>query len=157
MLGVGNLLLTDEGFGVHVVTELKRRYVFAGDVQLLDGGTVGLGLLNFLLGTEKLIILDAIEGQAEPGTVFKFTGTDVQVYFDNKISLHELGVKELLTSLEVCGSKVDEVVIIGVQPVSLELGLELTPLLAACMDAVMTAVIAQLQSWGIAVDASERF
>ena len=154
VLGIGNILLQDEGFGVRVVEELQRRYRFSDTVQLLDGGTLGLDLLGFIDGTVKLLILDAVDGEAAPGTFFRFEGDALQTYFHEKVSLHELGVKEILISLELAEKKVQEVIIIGVQPQSLDLGLELTAVIASKVDMVIDAVIRQLQNWGATVTAN---
>lgn len=151
VLGIGNILLQDEGFGVRVVEALQRQYHFDPSVRLLDGGTLGIDLLGFIKGTQKLIILDAVDDRAEPGTFFIFEGDAVQTYFQDKVSLHELGAKELLIDLELSGHKVEEVVIIGVQPLCLDLGLELTPLVAAKVAMAEEAVIRQLNHWGVEV------
>ena len=151
MLGIGNILLQDEGFGVRVVEELERRYHFPDTVKLLDGGTLGLNLLGFISETDKLIIIDAVDAQSMPGTFFQFDGAAVQTYLHEKVSLHELGVKEILIHLELSGKKAEEVVIIGVQPQSLDLGLELTALIGSKVERSINAVISQLQGWGVEV------
>ncbi len=147
VLGIGNILLQDEGFGVKIIEELQRRYRFADNLQLIDGGTLGMDLLRFITGTTNLLVVDAIDGGGAPGVLYRFTNDEVKAYFRNKVSLHELGIKDVLAVLEVLDEPIAEVVIIGVQPQVLELGLELTPIVASMMDKTIDAVIDQLKEW----------
>lgn len=149
VLGIGNILLQDEGFGVRVVEELHRRYCFPNDVQVLDGGTLGMELLRFVAGTSKLLVIDAIGGGQAPGTFYRFTGDEVNTYFQDKVSMHELGIKDVLMALELLDKRIDEVVIIGVEPQTLELGLELTATVAGKVDETVAAVIDQLELWQV--------
>jgi hydrogenase maturation protease len=144
-------LLSDEGFGVRVVEELLRRYRFPAAVQVLDGGTLGMDLLRFLTGTRRLIVVDAIAGDGPPGTFYRLAGDEVQAYFREKVSLHELGIKDVLAVLAATGRPVEEVVILGVQPESLDVGLELTPVVAAAVDEAAAAVVAELAAWRVEV------
>ncbi|HAK73215.1 MAG TPA: hydrogenase HupD, partial [Sporomusaceae bacterium] len=89
VLGIGNILLQDEGFGVRVIERLGQRFTFSSDVQLLDGGTLGMELMRFLAGTEKLILVDAISGNQVPGTQYDFRNDQVKAYFKDKVSMHE--------------------------------------------------------------------
>jgi hydrogenase maturation protease len=151
VLGIGNILLQDEGFGVRVVEELQRRYCFPDNIQVLDGGTLGLELLRFITGTNKLLVIDAIDGGEVPGTFYRFAGSEVEVYFQDKVSLHELGIKDVLASLELLEKTVEEVIIIGVEPAVLELGLELSATVAATVDRALSEVITQLKTWQVKV------
>lgn len=151
VLGVGNTLLQDEGFGVRVIEEMTRRFSFPDHVQVLDGGTLGMELLRFLKGTEKLIIVDAIAGGEPPGTVYCFKDDQVKAYFKEKVSAHELGIQDVLAVLEVLEEPISEMVVIGVQPLSLDVSLELTPEVASRMDEVIEQVMAQLQEWHVEV------
>lgn len=151
VLGIGNILLQDEGYGVRVVENLSKRYRFPDDVQVLDGGTLGMELVRFLAGTKRLLIVDAINGDSPPGTFYRLTGEEVQAYFQEKVSMHELGIKDVLAVLGVTGQPIEEVVIIGVQPESLDIGLDLTPAVAATMDRVIAAGLAELARWQVEV------
>ena len=151
VLGIGNILLSDEGFGVRVVEELQKCCKFPEEVEVLDGGTLGLDLLRFIKGTKKLVLLDAVDGGKEPGTLYHLTGDDVSAYFHGQVSLHELGIKDILTDLELTDKKVEEVVIIGVQPLSLEVGLELTPLIQGKVQAAVHAVKEELARWKVVI------
>ncbi|MDT8901905.1 HyaD/HybD family hydrogenase maturation endopeptidase [Anaeroselena agilis] len=153
VLGIGNILLKDEGFGVRVVEELLGRYRFPAAVQVLDGGTLGMDLLRFLTGTKRLVVVDAIDGGGPPGTFYRFAGDEVKAYFREKVSLHELGIKDVLAVLEATGRAIEEVVVLGVQPESLDLGLELTPVAAAVLPDTVAAVLAELDRWQVEVTA----
>lgn len=148
VLGVGNILLSDEGFGVRVAEALSQRFRFPDAVEVLDGGTLGIELMRFLDGAKRLILIDAIHG-AEPASFRIIHGDDVRLYFQEKVSLHEMGIQEVLASLVVMEKPIEEIVVIGVVPVSLEIGLELTPLVAARIDEATDSVIRQLHDWGL--------
>jgi hydrogenase maturation protease len=148
VLGVGNILLSDEGFGVRVAEALLQRFRFPDDVEVLDGGTLGIELMRFLDGAERLILVDAIHG-TEPGSFREIRGEAVHLYFREKTSLHELGIQEVLASLVVMEKPISEIVVIGVVPLSLEISLDLTPLIAARIDEAVASVIRQLADWNL--------
>ena len=147
VLGVGNILLSDEGFGVRVAEALSQRFRFPDAVEVLDGGTLGIELMRFLDGAERLILIDAIHG-SEPGSFRIIQGDDVRLYFQEKVSLHEMGIQEVLASLVVMEKPIAEIVVIGVVPQSLEISLDLTPLVASRIDEATDSVIRQLHDWG---------
>lgn len=149
ILGIGNILLQDEGFGVRVVEELNYRYIFPPGVQVLDGGTLGMELLRFLTGTDKLVIIDAIAGTSSPGTVYEFQNEAVKTYFNNKISMHEFGIQEVLATLDILGNPIKDVVIVGVEPHSINIGLELSPQTVGAVDKVIGRVVSQLIFWQV--------
>jgi hydrogenase maturation protease len=149
VLGIGNILMQDEGFGIQIIETLCKRYRFPEQVQVLDGGTLGMELLRFISGSTQLIVIDAIAGNGLPGTFYQFTGNEINRYLQGKVSLHELGIKDVLFSLEVLNNPVAEVVILGVQPAVVDLGLGLTPPVAAKIEQTVTAVIDQLKSWQV--------
>jgi len=151
VLGIGNILLKDEGFGVRVIEELHRRYRFEDSVQVLDGGTLGLDLLQYVTGTNKLLVVDAIAGGQTPGTLYRLDGDEVQAYFAENVSLHELGIRDVLAVLEVVDQPVDEVVVLGVEPKVVELGLELTPTVGDKIQVAVRAVFDQLRDWEASV------
>ena len=148
VLGVGNILLSDEGFGVRVAVALSQRFRFPDAVEVLDGGTLGIELMRFLDGAQRLILIDAIHGP-KPGSFRIIQGDDVRLYFQEKVSLHEMGIQEVLASLVVMEKPIAEIVVIGVVPQSLEIGLDLTPLVASRIDEATDSVIRQLHDWGL--------
>lgn len=149
VIGVGNVLLSDEGFGVHVVTELRRRYRFEPEIQLIDGGTMGMELLGFMEPFERLILIDAIEGNKPAGTLFWLDNSKVQHYFTQSVSAHEVGVQDLLFIRSMSTTPIKEAAVIGVQPVSLEPALELTDEVSAQVEPAIEHCLTQLAEWGV--------
>ncbi len=156
VLGVGNILLSDEGFGVRVVQHLVKWYDFSPQIRIIDGGTLGWDLLNFLQGVEKLILVDAIDGKAVPGTFFVLRDDEVKAYFKRKVSGHEAGIQEVLAWFEIKGKPIKNITVVGVQPLSLETGLELTPLIQNLVPKTVEEVIRELKKWGIEVKKREK-
>jgi hydrogenase maturation protease len=115
VLGLGNTIMTDDGFGVKVVEALSSRFLLRGPVTLVDGGTLGLDLLPRLEGIEQLLIVDALAMQAPPGTVFRLEGEEVPRAFASKLSVHQMGVQDLLAVAELQGHLPRELVVWGVQ------------------------------------------
>lgn len=143
ILGVGNLLLTDDGVGVRVIQKLETVPNLAEDVALLDGGTCGLDLMQFLEGVENLIVVDATDFGEPPGSIHRIEGDAVPAYLEQKISPHEISLPELLFSAKLIGIYPRRVVILGIQPASLAVGLQLTPALAARVDELAAMALAE--------------
>jgi hydrogenase maturation protease len=148
VLGMGNLLLEDEGLGVRALEVLQQRYEIPPGVELLDGGTTGMGLLDDISGREHLIVLDAVQTGDPPGTLVRLAGDDVPVYFSMRISPHQLGLSDVLATLELSGEKPAEVVVLGLVPQSLEMDLELSELIAEKLGALVESATAELERLG---------
>lgn len=140
VVGIGNLLLKDEGVGVHVIRALEKRSL-PPDVELIDGGTAGADLLPYLSGAEKIIIVDALRAGGEPGAVYCLTPEDCEPQAEGAgFSLHDLGVLVVLKDLELLEGRKTPVLIIGVEPKELDWGMELTPEVAASLPKVIELV-----------------
>lgn len=144
VLGVGNLLLTDDGVGVRVVERLLETHSLPEEVQVVDGGTCGLDLLPFLVGVEKLIVVDAANLGQPPGTIRRMVGEEVPVFLSQKLSPHEINLPELLFSAKLTDIYPPEVVVLGIQPQSLETSLDLTPPVAARVDELVARVLEEI-------------
>ena len=131
VLGIGNTILSDEGVGVRAVEAFEARYRLPEGVTAVDGGTSSMELLDELSDLDLLVVFDTIMAGKEPGTIIRLAGDDVPVFFRKKLSPHQISLADVLASLELIGHLPREVVVIGVQPVTLELGTELTPTVAA--------------------------
>ncbi len=151
VLGIGNLLLSDEGFGVQVVKILQQHYQLPPGVSAVDGGTLGWELVPVLEDARSLIIIDAILGNQPPGTIYRFDQDEVTRYFHQKLSAHEAGIQEILAYLAMKGKTFDHLVILGVEPASLDTGIQLSPTVAGTVPQVIEAVLQQLAQWGYAV------
>lgn len=148
VLGVGNILLSDEGTGVRVVEALQDRYEVPEGVELLDGGTCGMDLLDVIADRDRLILVDVVDTGSPPGTVVCFGGGDIPAAFRTKSSPHQLGLADVLAMLALLGSAPREVTVIGVQPSSLELGLTLSPVVAERFEELVALVQDELESAG---------
>lgn len=126
VLCVGNVLLSDEGVGVHVAHELLTMS-FPENVSIVEGGTDGFRLLNVITEADRLIVVDAVKGGAEPGTLYRFDLDDVRLCPDGfKTSVHQIGILEVIDLAALIGKK-PYTTVIGVEPKSLGMGLDLSP------------------------------
>jgi hydrogenase maturation protease len=150
VLGVGNLLWSDEGFGVRCVEELHQRFEWPAGVRLLDGGTQGLYLVNDVCAAERLLVLDAVDFGDPPGTVRVVRGDDVPRFTPaKKMSMHQTGLQDVLSAAELMGHLPRAIVLIGVQPAVLEdFGGSLTPIVSAQIEAVLALALQELSLWG---------
>jgi hydrogenase maturation protease len=149
VLGVGNILLSDEGVGVRAIEALLEGYLLPAGVEVIDGGTSGMELLEDLSSVDLLIVADAVKAGKPPASIIRIAGADVPVFFRAKISPHQVGLSDVLADLEFMGEPPRETVIIGVQPVSMETRMELTPEVTARLDEVVGMIVAELKSHGV--------
>ncbi|MDX9785392.1 MAG: HyaD/HybD family hydrogenase maturation endopeptidase [Desulfobacterales bacterium] len=144
ILGVGNLLYTDEGFGIHVVQRLEARYLFPEAVSVVDGGVLGINLLGIMSQPEHLIVVDIIRNGQSPGTFYRLAGADIPRRIRMKNSLHQVDLLEALTLCEAL-DHVPKTVIVGVEPEDMQtLGITLTATLQQQVDPVVDRVLAEL-------------
>ena len=148
LLGIGNELLSDEGVGIHALRALASRYDMPQDIVILDGGTTGMELLPQLEGLDLLIVIDAVRAGQAPASIVRLDGDRVPAYFKTKLSPHQVGLSDLLAALAFKGTAPGRVLLIGVQPVTLALGMELSPEVEARMDEVLNLVVTELASSG---------
>ena len=152
VLGIGNVLWADEGFGVRCVETLQRLWQFAPHVELMDGGTQGLYLLHNVQGASRLLIFDAIDYGLEPGTLKVIENEDVPRFMGaKKMSLHQTGFQEVLCLAQFTGHYPQQVVLIGCQPQELEdYGGSLRPIVRQAMDEALALGLQRLRDWGAA-------
>lgn len=148
VLGVGNILLKDEGVGVRTVEYLQTHHTIPDNVELLDGGTMGMELLVHLEGIDHLLIIDAAETGEPPGTIIRLADKNVPAYLQRKISPHQLGISDILSALALQGLTPPKVTLIGIQPLVVDTGLELTPGVAAKVPELARMALEELQGWG---------
>lgn len=153
ILGIGNLLWADEGFGVRCVEAMATRYALPEGVTLLDGGTQGLYLLPFLEEADALIVFDAIDYGLPPGTMKIVRDDEVPAFMGaKKMSLHQTGFQDVIATATLMGYRPAKMVLIGCQPVELEdFGGGLRPAVAARIPEALEIARATLAEWGIAV------
>lgn len=157
ILGVGNLLLSDEGVGIRVIERLQAEYELPEQVQVLDGGTLGLDLLYYLEGVENLLIIDAVEMESEPGTLLRMEGDEVPSFLSIKMSPHQIGIPDMLFAAKLRDLYPPNVVLWGVQPAELDVSMEMSPLMNARVDVLVGKALAELDAWGYAVQPKNPF
>ena len=144
VLGLGNILCADDGAGVIVAHRLRREFELPADVRIVDGGTLGLDLLALIAASDRVILVDAVRGDGPPGTILRLAGADVAPAVYERLSMHQIGVADLLAGAALCERYPDEVVIAGVVPATTDLGLGTTPAVTASLPALADAVLAEL-------------
>jgi hydrogenase maturation protease len=148
VLGVGNILLSDEGLGVRIVERLPLHYALPPEVELIDGGTCGMEMLEDLEGLDALIMVDAIRAGKPAGTPIRLAGEAVPVFFRTKLSPHQIGLCDVLATLEMLGRAPKFTAILGLQPHSLALGMELSREVEAGMPELLRMVATELAMLG---------
>jgi hydrogenase maturation protease len=142
IIGIGNLILQDEGVGVHAVRALEDMDLPPG-VEVIDGGTATMELLPVFQEAERIIVIDALRGGEKPGTIYRLTPDDLMGETERPLSLHQVGLLEVLGMARQIGGE-PEVVIIGVEPKEISWGMELTPEVEARLPRVIDAVFEEL-------------
>lgn len=149
ILGIGNLLLSDEGIGVHCVQTLQQNYYFPDNVTLLDGGTAGMELLSPIAEADQLIIIDAVKTGQSPGTLVRIEDNELPSFFRTKLSPHQLTLSDLLAATSLTGERPKKITLFGVVPVSLELSMQLTAPVATQLSALINLIINELEQSNI--------
>ncbi|GAQ94650.1 hydrogenase maturation protease [Thermodesulfovibrio aggregans] len=149
VIGVGNILMQDEGVGPKVAEILKKEYQFDPQIEIIDGGTLGLDLLPYIERFNKILLVDVVNFHKEPGFIKVLKGEEIPPYLKTKLSVHHVGVQDLIEVARLMGYMPEELVLVGIQPESIDLGLDLTPTLTVKLNELIEEVIKILQGWGI--------
>lgn len=145
ILGVGNLLLSDEGVGVHVANELMKMDM-PSNVLVVEGGTDGFRLLNVIIEADRLIVIDAVKGGAEPGTIYRFDIREIgNVPSGFQTSFHQIGILDVIKISGLIG-KTPYTTVIGIEPKTLEMGMDLSPEIKEKVPRIIELVIKELQN-----------
>ena len=146
LLGVGNILLRDEGVGVRVIERLERDFVFPDNVRLVDGGVLGIRLMGIVADTDILIIIDAVRDRQPPGTRYRLEGDRVPRRVLAKQSMHQLDLAEVLALCSAAIDKTPETIVIGVEPEDITtMAMELTPTIETQMEPLVFMVLDELE------------
>lgn len=151
VLGIGNTLLADEGVGVHAARALEQGFALPAGVEVIDGGTAGMELLGPLAGVDLLLVLDAVKSGRAPASLVLLEGDEVPAFFRAKLSQHQVSICDVLAGLEFEGSAPRELLLVGVEPVSMELSLSLTTAVAARVPQMVDAAVRALARRGVAL------
>jgi len=149
ILGLGNILMTDEGVGVHTVNEFERRYEVPEYVEIVDGGAAGLDLIPFIEGREKVMMVDAVNFDREPGYIDLLENESIPIRLTQKASMHHLGLMDVLCIVRMSGNIPNELCLIGIQPKSLDLGIDMTKEIWDKVDELIERIAAKLRDWNI--------
>ena len=147
ILGAGNLLLSDEGFGVHFIRYLEKHYTLHADVELFDAGTLGLMIGHKLEDADRVYIVDVVAAPGTPGTCIRYTKEDFLLQrIPIKLSPHQIGVQEMLLVSSLRGRCPEEIYLLGIIPCSLEPGTELSPLLQQRLPELAAQLVSELSA-----------
>jgi len=152
VIGIGNILLRDEGVGVRVVVELERRFADGRlaappGTRFIDGGTLGLDLLPMLADASALVLVDAVNLGRPPGTVSVLRGAEIEGTLAGHVSPHQVGVADLVAAARLMGVMPRDSSLVGIQPAEIDIGLDLTPQVEAALLYAMTQVSAELERY----------
>ena len=148
ILGLGNTLLTDDGVGPAVVTSLKERYSVPPEVQVLDGGTLGLSLLPYIEGADAVILVDAVRDDGPPGTLVRLQGDEVAPAVATRLSPHQVGVADVLDGARWRDRYPRSVVLLGLVPESIDLAYGLSADVARALPALVEQVAEEAGTLG---------
>ncbi|MGD0962143.1 MAG: HyaD/HybD family hydrogenase maturation endopeptidase [Methylomonas sp.] len=156
LLGIGNVLWADEGFGVRVIGRLQKNYRFPDRVTLMDGGTQGVYLIEHVQAADILVVFDAVDYGLRPGTLKRVENDDVPNFLGaKKMSLHQTGFQEVLATARMLGRYPRHLLLIGVQPVELDdFGGSLRPQTKAQIQPAIDMALAYLEAFGVSPQAA---
>ena len=152
ILGLGNLLFKDEGFGVHFVREFQGKYRLPEDVVVIDGGTLGYMLMDDICQTEHLVVVDTVRADDAPGSIYRFSPEAIPLRVHYNVSAHEVEFLDVLSKAAMLGEAPETVIIAVVPEDIVGTGIELTPSVQACLPKVEALVKEELHRMGVAVD-----
>ncbi|HXZ36470.1 MAG TPA: HyaD/HybD family hydrogenase maturation endopeptidase, partial [Thermodesulfobacteriota bacterium] len=135
----------------HAVEALKRKYDFPEEVRLLDGGTLGLDLLHLIEGMDRVLFIDAVDLKKSPGTVAVIEGEAIPSLLEPKLSLHHVGLADLLFASSFLGTRPAEIALVGIQPETLEIGLKLSKTVMGRFEQLLQAIVKKLRGWGLEI------
>lgn len=154
VLGIGNILLSDEGAGVIAVEELQNRYDCSGAVEFVDGGTIGLELLPYFEGRSHILIIDAVKTGRKPGTIVRIE--DPPAYFSSRTSPHQIGLADVMGIAVITDIMPKNITLFGIEPKQLSTGLDLSTEVARNLGQLVDMVVEELKAIGIKIQAKNR-
>ncbi len=152
VIGMGNVLMQDEGVGVRAIEELEGRYVIPEGVTVVDGGTTGMELFEPMRNCDQLIVADAVNTGDPYGALVRIANQEIPAFFQTKLSNHQLGLSDLLALLNLKGEAPEHVAIIGMVPHSLDNKLGLTPEAEAGLVAMVEMLVTELADLGVELE-----
>ncbi len=145
VMGVGNVLMTDEGIGVHVVSALSQLSL-PSEVEILDGGTLGFDLIHHMEERLRLILIDAVQTEEPGGTIFKFSPHEISEYARQaKLSFHQLGFMDMLKVAGMIDLQLPQITIFGIQPYDIGMGTSLSPKMSERVPQIIKLVLEEVE------------
>jgi len=154
VLGLGNILLSDEGAGVKAVEELQHRYDCSDAVEIIDGGTMGLELLPYFEERSHILILDAVKTGQKPGTIVKIE--DPPAYFRNRTSPHQIGLADVMGVAAITDILPRDITLFGIEPKQISTGLDLSTEVAQNVSRLVDMVAAELEAIGAKIQSKAK-
>lgn len=153
VLGLGNILMSDDGAGVEAAIRLQKLFASIPGLSIVDGGTLGLDLLPMIEDSTHLLVIDAVvkSDGAQPGEIVRIDGEEISAFFSAKISPHQMGMKDLFFCARLQGRMPEHAVLLGVTAGSLDVGVGLTPPVEDAMAALEEAAVEELRGWGVSM------
>jgi hydrogenase maturation protease len=148
VLGLGNMLMADDGVGLAALAKLQDEWFVPRDVSLVDGGTWGMNLLHIVEGADRLLIFDAIDVGGPPGSLVRLAADDIPRFLAQKVSPHQIDLREVLALAELRGMLPRDLIALGLQPQRIEMSTDLSHPVAARLDDLVRAGVATLEQWG---------
>jgi hydrogenase maturation protease len=148
VLGLGNLLMGDDGLGVRAVERLAAAFAPDATTHFLDGGTLGLALLPYIERADALLVVDAVATGARPGTLVRLEADDVPRRVDVRLSPHELGVVDILAGATFSGRRPEPTILLGVVPADISFGVELSSAVERSLPALIDTIVAEAHALG---------
>lgn len=146
IIGIGNMLMKDEGIGIHAIHLLiDKNLDETADIEIVDGGTLGIGLLEYMKDKSKIIIIDAIDLKEAPGSIFRFNFNDINGYFQHpKFSMHQIDILDTINILHTLYNHFPEIIVIGMQPFDVSLGMQLSEQAQNRLNELLNLVIKEI-------------
>ncbi len=151
VIGIGNILMKDEGVGCHVANLLLSEYEFKPEITIIDAGTTGTDLLPYLEEHDRIIILDAVEFEQEPGFIGSIENDDILARLTTKMSMHHMGITDVLSTAKLLDIVPSQLFLLGMQPKDLSVGMELTEEIRKRLPRMLEVAIMKLEEWGVKV------
>ncbi len=149
VLGIGNIILRDEGFGVHFLRWFSERHTPAGNVRFVDGGTLGYRLIDVISGCRNLIVIDVLKLDDQPGSIYRFTKEEMAIHMPPPTSAHDVSFSDLLFKVELM-DELPEIVFLCIVPENIsEMAMEMTPVMTARFPKMEALLIAELNRLGV--------
>lgn len=147
IVGLGNILLKDEGIGVFIAQELQKLTHSGLDLEIIDAGTYP-DVLFFIKGVKKLIIVDAARMGGEPGNIYRFSPQEIEKGFEGLVSLHQISLPQVLKMMELFGERPEEIIVFGIEPAEIEWGIGLSPLLMERLPQIIKVISEEIEKEG---------